>query len=135
MSECYEHEKKRVQGSPCPYCTIERLTAESKADKIRLVDMEATCEFLHETEADNERLTALIVSMQEQRESDGRELVRLQAKLKQANAVVEAAQIILDEADDAAEQPYEAVSPVYVQEILGPPLAALGTEQGESDGP
>ena len=40
----------------CPECTIERLTAESKADKIRLADMEATCEFLHETEAENERL-------------------------------------------------------------------------------
>ena len=38
----------------------ERLTAESKADKIRLADMEATCEFLHETEADNERLTAAL---------------------------------------------------------------------------
>jgi len=39
---------------------VERLTAESKADKIRLADMEATCEFLHETEADNERLQARV---------------------------------------------------------------------------
>ena len=42
---------------------IERLTAESKADKIRLADMEATCEFLHETEADNERLQAKVEAL------------------------------------------------------------------------
>ena len=43
---------------------IERLTAESKADKIRLADMEATCEFLHETEADNERLQARVKELE-----------------------------------------------------------------------
>ena len=37
---------------------IAKLEAVAQADKIRLADMEATCEFLHETEADNERLTA-----------------------------------------------------------------------------
>jgi len=25
MSECYEHEKLRVMGSPCPYCRIAEL--------------------------------------------------------------------------------------------------------------
>ena len=25
MSECYDHEKLRRQGSPCPYCEIDRL--------------------------------------------------------------------------------------------------------------
>lgn len=38
--------------------------------------------------------------------------------------VLDAAKLVLDEADDAAEQPYEGVSPVYVQETMHEAIAA-----------
>lgn len=52
MSECANHERQRVVGSPCPYCEIERLqkVAEEHSEE---VDRHA------ETLAKNGRLTKL----------------------------------------------------------------------------
>ena len=44
---------------------IERLTAELKAKTIEVEDMKSTCEFLHETEADNERLQARVEELED----------------------------------------------------------------------
>jgi len=51
-----------VDGMPLSRPNAEMLEAADhiEADKIRLADMEATCEFLHEIEAENERLRAAL---------------------------------------------------------------------------
>ena len=53
------------------------------------------------------------------------EIERLTARNELLEAVYEAAILVLDEADNAAEQLYEGVSPAYIQESLQEALAAV----------
>ena len=60
LDEGREKNEKQVRMTMDSQAENERLTAELKAKTIEVEDMKSTCEFLHETEADNERLEAVV---------------------------------------------------------------------------